>query len=30
VVWAIAEGRNAAQAMHRYLVNAESFVAGHA
>jgi glutamate synthase (NADPH/NADH) small chain len=30
VVWAIAEGRKAAEGMHHYLVNAESFVAGHA
>jgi glutamate synthase (NADPH/NADH) small chain len=30
VVWAIAEGRNAAEGVHRYLVHAESFVAGHA
>ena len=30
VVWAIAEGRKAAEGMHRYLVNAESLVAGHA
>ena len=30
VVWAIAEGRQAAEGMHRYLVNAESLVAGHA
>jgi glutamate synthase (NADPH/NADH) small chain len=30
VVWAIAEGRKAAEGMHRYLMNAESFVAGHA
>jgi glutamate synthase (NADPH) small chain len=30
VVWAIAEGRKAAEGMHRYLVNAESLAAGHA
>ena len=30
VVWAIAEGRKAAEGMHHYLVNAESLVAGHA
>jgi glutamate synthase (NADPH/NADH) small chain len=30
VVWAIAEGRQAAEGMHRYLMNAESLVAGHA
>jgi glutamate synthase (NADPH/NADH) small chain len=30
VVWAIAEGRKAAEGMHRYLVNAESLIAGHA
>jgi glutamate synthase (NADPH/NADH) small chain len=30
VVWAIAEGRKAAEGMHRYLVNVESLVAGHA
>jgi len=30
VVWAIAEGRQAAEGMHRYLVNAETLVAGHA
>jgi glutamate synthase (NADPH/NADH) small chain len=30
VVWAIAEGRNAAEGLNRYLMNAESFVAGHA
>jgi glutamate synthase (NADPH/NADH) small chain len=30
VVWAIAEGRQAAEGMHRYLVNAEAFFAGHA
>ncbi len=30
VVWAIAEGRKAAEGMHRYLVNAESMAAGHA
>jgi glutamate synthase (NADPH/NADH) small chain len=30
VVWAIAEGRKAAEGMNRHLVNAESFVAGHA
>jgi glutamate synthase (NADPH/NADH) small chain len=30
VVWAIAEGRKAAEGMHRHLVNADSFVAGHA
>src|SRR6202167_2659155 len=30
VVWAIAEGRKAAEGMHRYLVNAETLVAGHA
>jgi glutamate synthase (NADPH) small chain len=30
VVWAIAEGRQAAEAMHRYLINAESMAAGHA
>jgi glutamate synthase (NADPH) small chain len=30
VVWAIAEGRKAAEGMHRYLVNAENFIAGHA
>ncbi|HEX5229976.1 MAG TPA: glutamate synthase subunit beta [Bryobacteraceae bacterium] len=30
VVWAIAEGRKAAEGVHRYLVNAESFAAGHA
>jgi len=30
VVWAIAEGRKAAEGMHHYLVNAESLAAGHA
>ncbi len=30
VVWAIAEGRNAAEGMHHYLVNADSLAAGHA
>jgi glutamate synthase (NADPH) small chain len=30
VVWAIAEGRKAAEGLHRYLVNAEGFAAGHA
>jgi glutamate synthase (NADPH) small chain len=30
VVWAIAEGRKAAEAMHRYLMGAESLAAGHA
>ena len=30
VVWAIAEGRKAAEGMHRYLANAESMAAGHA
>ena len=30
VVWAIAEGRKAAEGMHRYLMNAESLAAGHA
>ncbi len=30
VVWAIAEGRKAAEGMHRYLVSAESLAAGHA
>jgi glutamate synthase (NADPH/NADH) small chain len=30
VVWAIAEGRQAAEGINRYLVNAESLVAGHA
>jgi glutamate synthase (NADPH/NADH) small chain len=30
VVWAIAEGRNAAEGIHRFLVNAESLIAGHA
>ena len=30
VVWAIAEGRKAAEGIDRYLVNAESLVAGHA
>lgn len=30
VVWAIAEGRKAAESMHRYLVSAESLAAGHA
>ncbi|HTC36093.1 MAG TPA: glutamate synthase subunit beta [Bryobacteraceae bacterium] len=30
VVWAIAEGRKAAESMHRYLMNAESLAAGHA
>jgi glutamate synthase (NADPH/NADH) small chain len=30
VVWAIAEGRQAAEGTHRYLMNAESLVAGHA
>jgi glutamate synthase (NADPH/NADH) small chain len=30
VVWAIAEGRKAAEGMHRHLVNADTFVAGHA
>ncbi len=30
VVWAIAEGRKAAEGVHRYLISAESLVAGHA
>ncbi len=30
VVWAIAEGRQAAEGVHRYLVNSESLAAGHA
>ena len=30
VVWAIAEGRKAAEGVHRYLMNADSFAAGHA
>ena len=30
VVWAITEGRKAAEGMHRYLASAESLVAGHA
>ncbi len=30
VVWAIAEGRQAAAGLHRYLMNSESLVAGHA
>ncbi len=30
VVWAIAEGRKAAEGMHRYLMSAESLAAGHA
>lgn len=30
VVWAIAEGRKAAEGIHRYLMNADSFAAGHA
>jgi glutamate synthase (NADPH) small chain len=30
VVWAIAEGRKAAEGMYRYLMNAESLAAGHA
>jgi glutamate synthase (NADPH/NADH) small chain len=30
VVWAIAEGRKAAEGMHRYLMNAESLAAGQA
>ena len=30
VVWAIAEGRKAAEAIHRYLAGAESLAAGHA
>src|ERR1700733_9727795 len=30
VVWAIAEGRQAAEGLQRYLMNAESLVAGHA
>jgi glutamate synthase (NADPH/NADH) small chain len=30
VVWAIAEGRQAAEGMHRYLMNAESLAVGHA
>jgi glutamate synthase (NADPH/NADH) small chain len=30
VVWAIAEGRQAAEGMHKYLMNAESLAAGHA
>ena len=30
VVWAIAEGRQAAEGIHRYLTNAESLAAGHA
>jgi glutamate synthase (NADPH/NADH) small chain len=30
VVWAIAEGRKAAEGVNRYLSNAESLAAGHA
>ena len=30
VVWAIAEGRKAADGVHRYLMSAESLSAGHA
>jgi len=30
VVWAISEGRKAAEGMHRYLMNSESLAAGHA
>ena len=30
VVWAIAEGRKAAESVHRYLMSAESMAAGHA